>query len=140
MESERLWAIRRRLFEYVKSPSFKHVRDPSSVHKLAIEILQSVDQASSVWRKWDGVREDVAKAAACCWLPVEDLRAFLNELPGPELTITDVNQRLRAIWEEAAFNGYPNDDVKDRCLSLYNAERAAGTEMMDDHRRHPGIH
>lgn len=130
METERLWAIKRRLFEYVKSPSLKHVRDPNSVHKLATEILQSVDQASSVWRKWDGVREDVAKAASCCWLPVEDFRAFLNELPGPELTVTDVNQRLRGIWEEAAFNGYPNDDVKDGCQSLYRAERAAGTEMM----------
>lgn len=100
------------------------------MHKLATEILQSVDQASSVWRKWDGVRDDVVKAASCCWLPVEDLRAFLNELPGPELTINDVNQRLRAIWEEAAFHGYPNDAVKDGCLSLYNAERSAGTEMM----------
>lgn len=130
METERLWAIKRQLFEYVKSPSLKHVRDPNSVHKLATEILRSVDQASSVWRKWDGVREDVVKAASCCWLPVEDLRAFLNELPGPELTVTDVNQRLRAIWEEAAFNAYPNDDVKEGCLSLYTAERAAGTEMM----------
>lgn len=130
METERLWAIKRALFEYVKSPSLKHVRDPNSVHKLATEILRSVDQASSVWRKWDGVRDNVARAAACCWLPIEDLRAFLNELPGPELTLTDVNQRLRAIWEEAAFNGYPNDDVKDGCTSLYVSERAAGTEMM----------
>lgn len=129
METERLWAIKRRLFEYVKSPSLKHIRDAASVHKLATEILQSVDQASSVWRKWDGVREDVAKSASCCWIPVEDLRAFLNELPGPELTITDVNQRLRAFWEEA-FSGYPNDDVKDGCLALYNAERMAGSDMM----------
>lgn len=129
MESERLWAIKRRLFEYVKSPSLKHVRDPHSVHKLAEEILSGVDQASSVWRKWDGAREGVIKAAAHCWIPVEDLGAFLNELPGPGLTLTDVRQRLRAIWEEA-YNRYPNDDVKDGCLSLYNAERAAGTEMM----------
>lgn len=130
MQTERLWAIKHRLFEYVKSPSLKHVRDPNSVHKLAMEILRSVDQASSVWRKWDGVREDVVKAASCCWLPVEDLRAFLNELPGPELTATDVTQRLRAIWEEAAWNGYPNEDVKDGCVALYRAERAAGTEMI----------
>lgn len=129
MEAERLWAIKRKLFEYVKSPSMKHIRDPNSVHKLAAEILQSVDQASSIWRKWDGVREDVAQAAARCWIPAEDLRTFLNELPGPELTITDVNQRLRAIWEESAFNGYPNDAVKDGCVSLYNSERSVGTEM-----------
>ena len=129
MESARLWAIRTTLFEYVKSPSLKHVRDPNSVHKLAADILLAVDRASSVWRKWDGVREDVAKAAARCWIPTEDLRAFLNELPGPELTITDVNQRLRAIWEEP-YNRFPNDDVKDGCFALYVRERAAGTEMV----------
>jgi hypothetical protein len=130
MESDRFWAVKYRLLEYVKSPSLKHIRDPNSVNKLAREILTSLDQASSVWRKWDGVREDVVKAAACCWIPVEDLRAFLNQLPGPELTVTDVNQRLRSIWEEASLNGYPNEDVKDACLPLYETERAAGTEMM----------
>lgn len=129
MESERLWAIKRKLFEYVKSPSLKHVRDPNSVHKLATEILSAVDQASSVWRKWDGVREDVARAAAHCWIPQEDLQAFLNELPGPQLTSSDVSQRLRAIWDEA-YNRYPNGEVKDGCLALYARERAAGTEMM----------
>lgn len=130
MESDRFWAVKYRLLEYVKSPSLKHIRDVNSVNKLAREILTSLDQASSVWRKWDGVRGDVAMAAAYCWIPVEDLRAFLNQLPGPELTATDVNQRLRAIWEEATSNGYPNDDVKDACLALYEKERAAGTEMM----------
>ncbi|HYD86242.1 MAG TPA: hypothetical protein VEA80_02095 [Vitreimonas sp.] len=130
MESDRFWAVKYRLLEYVKSPSLKHIRDPQSVNKLAKEILTSLDQASSVWRKWDGVRDDVAKAAAYCWIPVEGLRAFLNQLPGPELTITDVNQRLRAIWEETTSNGYPNEDVKDACLALYEMEQAAGTEMM----------
>lgn len=32
METERLWAIKRRLFEYVKSPSLKHIRDPTFSH------------------------------------------------------------------------------------------------------------
>ncbi len=129
MESDRIWAIKSRLLEYVKSPSLKHIRDPLSLNKLTKEILVALDHASSVWRKWDGPREDVIKNAASCWIPVEDLRAFLNELPGPELTTTDANQRLRAIWEEA-YNRYPNEDVKDECLALYERERSAGTEMI----------
>lgn len=129
MESDRIWAIKSRLLEYVKSPSLRHIRDPLSINKLAKEILISLDHASSIWRKWDGLREDVIKNAASCWIPVEDLQAFLNSLPGPVLTTTDVNQRLRAIWEEA-YNEYPNEDVRDGCLKLYERERAAGTEMI----------
>lgn len=129
MESDRIWAIKSRLLEYVKSPSLRHIRDPLSLNKLAKEILVALDHASSVWRKWDGPREDVIKNAASCWIPVEDLRAFLNELPGPELTTTDVNQRLRAIWEEA-YNRYPNEDVKEGCLAVFERERSAGTEMI----------
>jgi hypothetical protein len=44
------------------------------------------------------------------------------------LTKTDVEQRLRAIWEEP-YTTYPKDDLKDGCLSLYNTEKAEGTEM-----------
>ena len=50
-------------------------------------------------------REDVVKAAAPCWIPTEDIRASLNNLPGPTLTKTDVEQRLRAIWEECFAQG-----------------------------------
>jgi hypothetical protein len=129
MESDRFWAVKHKLLDYVKSPSLKHIRDNDSVNKLAKEIVTSLDQASSVWRKWDGPRDEVIREAAPCWIPVEDLRSFLNGLPGPELTTTDVKQRLRAIWEEA-HNRYPNENVKDGCLALYERERAAGTEMM----------
>ena len=66
---------------------------------IAREIVSAIDRSSSVWSKWDAQREEAAKAAASCWIPVEDLRAFLNNLPGPLLTKTDVEQRLRAIWE-----------------------------------------
>jgi hypothetical protein len=62
-------------------------------------------------------REDVAKAAAPCWIPVEDLQASLNTLPSPTVTKTDVEQRLRAIWEEP-FAHYPKDELKDGCLAL----------------------
>ena len=62
--------------------------------------MRAVDRASSVWEKWDGSREEIAKAAVPCWIPTEDLVAYLNRLPGPKLTATDVTQRLRAFWEE----------------------------------------
>lgn len=70
----------------------------------------------------------VAQAAAPCWIPVEDLQAFLNTLPGPPLTKTDVEQRLRAIWEEPHAN-YPKDELKEGCAALYHSEKAGATEM-----------
>jgi hypothetical protein len=100
MNSDRQYAVASLLFDYVKSPSLRHLRDPHSVQKLARDILNAVDRASSVWSKWEADREEVAQAAAPCWIPVEELRAALNNLPGPPLTKTDVEQRLRAIWEE----------------------------------------
>src|ERR1022692_4868899 len=95
MENDHLYAVAAKLADYVKSPSLLHIRDPHSLHKLAKEIVQAVDRASSIWEKWEGPREELAKAAAHCWIPTEDLQAFLNRLPGPVLTHTDVVQRLR---------------------------------------------
>lgn len=40
------------------------------------------------------------ESAACCWIPIADLRETLNRLPGPQLTLTDVTQRLAALEEE----------------------------------------
>src|SRR5471030_1681232 len=97
---DRIYAVASKLFDYAKSPSLRHIRDPHSIHKLAKEIAQAVDRASSVWEKWEGPREELAKAAAPCLIPPEDLKAFLNRLPGPVLTSTDVAQRLRAFNEE----------------------------------------
>ena len=128
MGIDRSSAVASKLFEYVKSPSLRHMRDPHSLQKLAREIVQALDNASSIWKKWEGQREEVATAAAPCWIPVEDLQAFLNTLPGPSLTKTDVEQRLRDIWEEP-YSSYPNDELKDGCVALYRAEQRQGTEM-----------
>ena len=128
MRSDRLHAVTLILTDYFKSPSPRHIRDPHSVHKLAKEILQAVDRAGSVWTKWEGCRDDVVKAAAPCWIPVEDLAAFLNSLPGPPLTLTDVKQRLRVVWEEP-WSQYPKEDLKLGCLAIYEGEKAAETEM-----------
>jgi hypothetical protein len=128
MDADRQYAVASLLFDYMKSPSLRHLRDPQSVRKLAREIVTALDGASSVWKKWETRREEVAQAAAPCWIPVEDLRAFLSTLPGPALTKIDVEQRLRAIWEEP-YTSYPKDELKDGCIALYRSEKAQGTEM-----------
>ena len=80
MDSDRFYAVISKLADYAKSPSLRHIRD-HSLQKLAREIVQSLDRAGSVWSKWEGDRESIAKAAACCWIPTEDLLTFLNRLP-----------------------------------------------------------
>lgn len=106
MENERPIAVIARLATYVRSPSLTHIRDPHNLHRIAKDILLAVDRAGSIWTNWEGRREDVVKTASCCWIPVEDLAVFLNSVPGPPLTLTDVKQRLRALWEEA-YSEYP---------------------------------
>jgi hypothetical protein len=126
--NERVDEVRRLLFRYVDSPSLRHIRDPKSVNRLAEDIVQAIDREPTIWRKWEGQREVVLKAASACWVPVEDLRAFLNSMPGPKLTVTDVQQRLRAFHEEP-YESYPNHRVSEGCLALYEREKAAGTEL-----------
>uniref|UniRef100_Q07PN6 Uncharacterized protein n=1 Tax=Rhodopseudomonas palustris (strain BisA53) TaxID=316055 RepID=Q07PN6_RHOP5 len=128
MENDRLRAVTNRLFDHVKSPSLRHIKDPQVLHKLARDILEVVDRAGSVWSKWTVPREELAKAAANSWIPTEDLREFLSRLPGPALTATDVTQRLRAIWEQP-WTSYPNEELKAGCLALYEIEKAQGTDM-----------
>ena len=103
-EDERVWAVKDLLFDYVKSPSLRHIRDPHSVTRLAQEIVRRIDRSNSIWQKWDGQRELLLKSALCCWIPVADMRDFLNAMPGPPLTTTDVAQRLKAIEEEEHYD------------------------------------
>ena len=126
---ERQSTVRRLLFRYLESPSLKHLKDPKQIDRLAEEIVSAVDWTPSVWGKWDAAREELLKAASKTWLPIEDLVAFLNGLPGPKLTQTDVKQRLRAFQEEPYAHLYPSERVKDACLALYASEREAGTEF-----------
>ena len=121
--------VRRLLFRYVQSPSLRHLRDPKQLDHLAEEIVKATDRSSPFWEKWDAARGELLKASAKTWIPIEDLVAFLNKLPGPRLTRTDVAQRLRAFQEEPYVDIYTDDRVKDACLALYAAELKAGTEM-----------
>jgi hypothetical protein len=116
------------LSKHVSSPSLRHIRDGRMLHDVAREIVKRLLHRTSVWKKWEGEREAFIRTASICWIPTEDLRSFLNELPGPPLTQTDVAERLRAIHEEP-YQPYPNDDVREGCLALYAMEKAAGTEM-----------
>ena len=127
-EDERIWAFKDALFDYVKSPSLRHIRDPHSIIKLAQEIVRRIDRGSSVWKKWDGQREVLLKSTVGCWVPIEDLREFLNRLPGPALTTTDVAQRLKA-FEDEDYYSYPKEELQPGCLALYEKEKAEGTEL-----------
>lgn len=128
IDNERHRAVYQLIHEYVQSPSLRHLRDLHAISKIARQIILAIDREPSVWRKWQGEREGLLRSAAECWVPLDDLREFLNSLPGPPLTLTDVAQRLRAIHEEA-FSSYPNEELRERCEELYARERAAGTEL-----------
>jgi hypothetical protein len=110
-EDRRLLSVKDLLFDYVRSPSLKHIRDPYSVIKLAQEILQRIDRGNSIWTKWDGQRELLLRSALCCWIPVPDLHAFLNQMPGPPLTLTDVAERQRALEEEEPYS-FPKEELQ----------------------------
>lgn len=127
-EDDRVWGVRKLLSDFVRSPSLKHIRDPHSLARLAQEIVKEIDQGNAIWRKWDGQRELVLKSALPCWIPTDDMRDFLNRMPGPPLTTTDVAQRLNAFAEEP-FESYPKEALRAGCLSLYEKEKAKGTGL-----------
>jgi hypothetical protein len=126
-DDERILDVRRLLFDYVKSPSLHHIRDPHSITKLAQEIVRRIDQGNSIWKKWDGQREVILGSALRCWVPLEDLHSFLNRMPGPALTKTDVAQRLRALEDEQCEFG--NEELCAGCLVIFEREKADGTEL-----------
>lgn len=125
-DDERVLEVRRLLFDYVKSPSLRHIRDPHSITKLAQEIVRRLDRGNAMWRKWDGQRDLLAKSAMCCWIPTEELRDFLNGMPGPQLTTTDVAQRLKAFEEESHFE-FAKEEHQAGCLAIFAKEKTAAT-------------
>lgn len=125
---DRLQEIKRLLSNHARSPSLRHIRDPNTIHVLASEIMRVVDGRNTVWRKWDDQREALAKSAMGCWVPLDDLRDFLNQLSGPLLTATDVAQRMRVFDDENYFS-YPDEELQPSCLVIYEREKAQGTEL-----------
>lgn len=126
-DDERVWTVKELLFDYVKSPSLRHIRDPHSVNRLAQEIVRRIDRGNSIWRKWDGQREVLLRSAVGCWIPIEDMRDFLNRMPGPPLTTADVAQRLKAFEDEE--HAWPDEELQPGCLALFEHEKAEGTEL-----------
>jgi len=120
--------VSRLLFDYLKSPSLKHIRDPYQVRKLANDIVSALERGNPIWRKWNQAREELARAAIPCWIPVEKLAHHLNQMDGPALTTTDVSQRLEAMSLED-YSPYPDERLKDGCLALFETENAQGTEL-----------
>ena len=116
------------LAEYVRSPSLRHMREERSLAKLALEIVTKLDQDSSIWKKWEGPRDKILGVAIECWIPKADMLDFLNILPGPALTMTDLEQRMKSMIEEE-YLGDPEPKLEAECLAIYQAEKAAGTEM-----------
>ncbi|MBY3323813.1 hypothetical protein HFO02_09345 [Rhizobium laguerreae] len=128
IDDDRVWMVRDIINNYVKSPSLQHLRDPHSILSVAQAIVKQLDRESGIWKKWVGERDALLKASLACWIPIEELQSYLNRLPGPQLTATDVSQRQRAYWEEP-YTSYPNDDLKVGCLALFAEEKALGTEL-----------
>jgi hypothetical protein len=104
------------------------MRDPYSIAQLAGRIIRAVDGRNSIWLKWSQQRELLLKSAVGCWVPLADLHEFLNRLPGPRLTATDVAQRLMA-FEEEDYAPYPDERLQEGCLAVYTHEKAEGTEL-----------
>jgi hypothetical protein len=126
-EDERISDVKGLLFNYVRSPSLRHIRDPHSLHRLAIDIVKRLDRGNSAWKKWDDQREALLKSAMPCWIPVDALRDYLNGMSGPALTRADVSGRLKAAQEEQYE--FPDEELQAGCLALYEREKAEGTEL-----------
>lgn len=127
-ETDRAQTVRRLIAEHVRSPSLRHIRDHEMIGKLVGQIMKAIDHEPSVWRKWQGQRDGFIETAAPYWIPAEDLRDFLNGLPGPALTTTDVEQRVRAV-NEAPYATHRDEDLRPGCEALYQREKADGTEL-----------
>lgn len=128
IDDDRVDVVKGLLFEHMKSPSLRHIKDPYVVIKLAQTIVKKLDRGNSAWTKWNGPREQLVKSATACWVPAADLRDHLNRMEGPILSTSDVEQRLRAFAEER-YSDFPRDELQPGCLALYEAEKAEGTEM-----------
>ncbi|WHS94225.1 hypothetical protein VPK21_004346 [Sinorhizobium kummerowiae] len=128
ISDDRVSAVKAILSEFVRSPSLRHVRDPHSLDRVSRDIVKCLDREHGVWQKWTSDREALLKLAVGCWIPIETLREYLNGLPGPPLTMTDVGQRLR-VFEEEPYANYPDEDLRDGCLAIFAREKAEGTEL-----------
>jgi hypothetical protein len=128
MSSDQVLALKKLILDHVSSPSVRHIRDPIVVHRLAEGFIANFDRRDPLWQKWGEQREQLLRVAARSFVPIGDLTDRLNELGGPKMTRTDVQQRLNALLEES-YLSYPNESLRDGCLEFYEAEKSNGTEF-----------
>jgi hypothetical protein len=129
-EDERYYEIIRILHQYSARPLLKFPNE-AEIPALAKKILKAAIGPISLWAKWDKDREELARRAAEVWVPLEDLRAALNVLPGEPLTQVDVEQRLYTIrHEHGGYSSGPDEELKAAALGAYAEEKAKGTEFI----------
>jgi len=128
MSSDQVLALKKLILDHVSSPSLRHIRDPIVIHRLAEGFVANFDRHHPLWQKWGEQREQLLRVAAHSFVPLADLADRLNDLSGPKLTRTDVQQRLNALLEEPYFS-YPSEHLRDGCLEFYEAQKAKGTEF-----------
>lgn len=116
------------LRKFFASPFLRHIRDRRSIELVSIEIVEALDGQNGIWRKWDGAHGDFLEAALECWIPEDDLLAFLVSFPGPPLTMTDFVQRKRAM-EQDEYKGRPEPELREACRAVYSEELDSGTEL-----------
>lgn len=120
--------VRKLLFDHVQSPSLRHIRDGQVVGRLAAEIVAKLNQTNTAWLKWGPERERLVILAAPCWVPIPALARHLNAMLGPQLTPTDVAQRMRDL-QERDLADYPREELRESCEALFLHEEAEGTEF-----------
>lgn len=98
------------------------------VQNLAQEILKDFNGAGALWAKWSADRMQLLDLAKTCWIPVDGLQKALNALPGPPLTTTDVEQRMKVLLDDR-FVDQPRADLREGCREIYRAEVQQGTEL-----------
>lgn len=81
-EDERVRTVKGLLFNHVSTHSQRHIRDAWAIQLLAKAIVEKLDHRQGIWRKWNEQREALVKSATDCWIPIEDLREYLNGMPG----------------------------------------------------------
>lgn len=118
--------IKEWILDFVKSAPLEVIRRPTLVEQLARQIVERLDQPHLMWSKWGDQREALLRLSVPCWIPIEDLQAVLNEMPGAQLSATDVAQRLEAM---ATSYELPQLEFQQGCLKIYNEEKVVGTEL-----------
>jgi hypothetical protein len=129
-EDERVHEIVRILYQYSARPPLKFPTE-AEIPNLAKKILKAARGPTSLWTKWGKDREEVVARAADIWVPLEDLRDALNELPGERLTQVDVEQRIKALrHDHGGYSSWPDEELKAGSFAAFAEEKANGTEFI----------